>query len=251
MSERQPLADAGFDAPDPPAPMLVPPAVSAMPGGGFAIPAHWTFRDDGVAAGFDRHVEEQLPWYRQATGAMAHVARHYIPESGLIYDIGASTGNVGRALAPTLEARRATLIPIEAAQEMAARYDGPQPENMLVKDAREIEWRDYDLAVCFLTLMFVPVADRPALIGRLRARCRPGGALLVFDKAEPGNGYAATVLWRLALAGKVATGVPADEIVAKELSLGGVQRPLDPKVLGPGAVEFFRFGDFAGWLVEG
>ena len=60
-------------------------------------------------------------------------------------------------------------------------------------------------------------------------------------------------LSRLALAGKVATGTPASEIVAKELSLGGVQRPLDPGLVdGWGeAVEFFRFGDFAGWIIEG
>jgi tRNA (cmo5U34)-methyltransferase len=54
----------------------------------------------------------------------------------------------------------------------------------------------------------------------------------------------------LTLAGKVAAGVPAEEIVAKELSLGGVQRPLDPRELGPGFIEWFRFGDFAGWLAE-
>jgi tRNA (cmo5U34)-methyltransferase len=224
---------------------------AARGGPTFAIPTNWTFRDDGVAAGFERHVREQLPWFEQATGAMAHVARHYIPDGGLVYDIGASTGNVGRAIAPALEARGARLVPIEVSPQMAARYDGPQPGNLLVADVREVAFEPFDLAVCFLTLMFVPVADRPALLARLRAACRPGGAIVVFDKCEARAGYAATVLWRLALAGKVATGVPAEEIVAKELSLGGVQRPLDPAVLGPDALEFFRFGEFAGWLIEG
>ena len=36
----------------------------------------------------------------------------------------------------------------------------------------------------------------------------------------------------------------------KELSLSGVQRPLYRGELGPDAVEVFRFGDFAGWLIE-
>ena len=36
----------------------------------------------------------------------------------------------------------------------------------------------------------------------------------------------------------------------KELSLSGVQRPLYRGALGPDAVEVFRFGDFAGWLIE-
>ena len=42
------------------------------------------------------------------------------------------------------------------------------------------------------------------------------------------------------------------EIIAKEISLGGVQRPLSRDVLTDlGAVEWFRYGDFAGWVIEG
>ncbi len=220
-----------------------------MPPDGFVIPQNWTFRDDGVAAGFERHVREQLPWYDLATGAVAHVGRHYIPQGGRVYDIGASTGNIGRALEATLDARHAALIPIEASHEMAARYTGPQLGHMLIADAREVDYAPFDLAVLFLTMMFIPVADRAALMRALRHARRPGGAIVVFDKTEAARGYAATVIWRLALAGKVATGVPAEDIIAKELSLGGVQRPLDPDVLGHDALEFFRFGEFAGWLI--
>lgn len=195
-------------------------------------------------------MRSSLPWYDLATGAVAHVARHYIPTGGTVYDLGASTGNIGRALEPTLDARAATLLSIEASAEMAALYTGPQPGHLMQADIREVDFRPFDLAVCFLTMMFVPVADRPALLARLRAAVRPGGAIVIFDKTEASRGYAATVLWRLALAGKVASGVPAEEIIAKELSLGGVQRPLDPAMLGADALEFFRFGEFAGWLIE-
>lgn len=217
---------------------------------GYTIPTNWTFRDDGIAAAFDRHVREQLPWYGLATGAVAHVGRHYVPEKGVVYDLGASTGNIGRALEDTLDARQAKLIPVEASREMAAKYAGPQRGHLLVADICDVDYQPFDLAVAFLTLMFVPVAKRRELGRKLRASCKPGGAIVVFDKCEATSGYAATVIWRLALAGKVATGVPAEDIVAKELSLGGVQRPLDPEVLGHDAVEFFRFGEFAGWLIE-
>ena len=54
------------------------------------IPREWTFENTDVASGFDRHVREQLPWYDLVTGAVAHIARHYIPKDGLVYDIGAS-----------------------------------------------------------------------------------------------------------------------------------------------------------------
>lgn len=223
---------------------------SSVPPDRFAIPANWSFHNRAVALGFERHVREQLPWYELATQAVAHVARHYIPAGGLVYDIGASTGNIGRAIEPTLSARAANLVPIEVSSEMVGVYAGPQKGNLLTADARTVEYEPFDLAVLFLTMMFIPVADRIDLLARLHSACKPGGAIVVFDKTEAVRGYPATVIWRLALAGKVATGVPADDIVAKELSLSGVQRPLDPAMLGPDAVEFFRFGEFAGWLIE-
>jgi tRNA (cmo5U34)-methyltransferase len=214
------------------------------------VPTNWTFHDEGVAAGFERHVREQLPWYELATGAVAHVARHYVPEHGIVYDLGASTGNIGNALAETLDVRQADLFPIEASAEMAKRYKGPQRGNMIQMDVCDVIYQPFDLAVAFLTLMFVPVAKRLELIVKLRRACRPGGAIVIFDKSAASQGYAATVIWRLALAGKVASGVSAEDIVAKELSLGGVQRPVDPMLFGPDAIEFFRFGEFAGWLIE-
>ena len=55
----------------------------------------WSFDADGIADAFDDHVREQLPWYDLATDALIHIARHYIPEGGIVYDIGASTGNMG------------------------------------------------------------------------------------------------------------------------------------------------------------
>lgn len=216
----------------------------------FLIPSNWTFKDDGVASSFERHVRESLPWYDLATGAVAHVARHYVPEAGLVYDLGASTGNIGRALEATLDARAARLVPVESSAAMAKLYTGPQRGNLLQADVRDIAFEPFDLAVMFLTMMFVPVADRHGLLDRLHAAVKPGGAIVIFDKTEAVRGYAATVIWRLALAGKVASGVSADDIVAKELSLGGVQRPFDPAMLPDAAVEFFRFGEFAGWLIE-
>ncbi len=212
------------------------------------IPGEWTFRNHDVAESFDRHVREQLPWYDLLTGAVAHIARHYIPAGGLVYDIGASTGNIGRAIEPVLESRSAELIAIENSAQMAGLYEGPGM--ILIGDALECDYREFDLAICFLVMMFFPPSTRREFVRRLKDKLRPGGAIIVVDKCEAVSGYPATVLWRLALSNKIAAGVDADEIVAKELSLGGVQRPVNPSIFGPDAIEFFRFGEFAGWLIE-
>lgn len=211
------------------------------------IPREWTFENTKVASGFDRHVREQLPWYDLVTGAVAHIARHYIPKNGLVYDIGASTGNIGQAIEETIIERKAKLVGIESSAEMCARYKAPG--DLVQIDALDYRFQPYDLAICYLVLMFLPVGKRQEFIDYLKSLIKPGGALLIVDKCEAATGYEATVFWRLTLAGKIAAGVDAQSVIAKELSLSGVQRPLDPAMLGDDAVQWFRFGDFAGWII--
>lgn len=215
------------------------------------IPADWTFKNASVATSFDRHVREQLPWYEHATGAVAHIARHYIAEGGLVYDIGASTGNIGRALADVLESRSARFVALDNSPHMVAGYAGPG--EIVLADATEFEFEPFDVAIVFLVAMFVAPHKRRGWLRSLERQIKPGGALIVFDKTEQATGYLSTILHRLTIAGKVATGVEPSEIIAKELSLSGVQRPLPETFMRfsfPSAVEFFRFGEFAGWVIE-
>jgi len=215
------------------------------------IPRNWTFERAEIAAGFDRHVREQLPWYDLLTGAVAHVVRHYLPDGGLIYDVGASTGNIGRAIEDIIRVRKAKLIAIEKSADMAQCYQGPG--TCVTGDALEFDFANYDVAVCFLVLMFLPATRRKAWLQDLANKLNPGGALIIADKTADQNGYMATVLHRLTLAGKVAGGIDADEIMQKELSLSGVQRPIKSSMIQnivPCPVEMFRFGEFACWVCE-
>ncbi len=212
------------------------------------IPRDWMFKNSDIAGEFDRHVREQLPWYDLTTGLIAHFARHYIPEGGMVYDIGASTGNIGNALRDTLESRKAELVAVDNSEAMRSLYAGPG--TFVVADAERFEFKPFDLAVLFLTLMFIRPSVRADFVRRLTAQIKPGGAILIFDKFLQGGGYVGTISARLSLAGKVAAGVDAREIVAKELSLAGVQRPLALREIEP-CTELFRFGDFAGYIIEG
>lgn len=215
------------------------------------IPNDWTFKTSSVADQFDRHVREQLPWYDLATGLTAHVVRHYLPENGLVYDIGASTGNIEKSLDSILEKRNARFIPIDNSEAMAKKYTGKS--KLIVTDAVYYEYEHFDVAILFLVLQFMGIADRKKLLQYLIAKVKPGGAIIIFDKILVDGGYFATVMRRATMAGKLSSGTPADEIVAKELSISGVQRPLPERYLdfcNLGAKEIFRFGEFAGYLIE-
>ena len=212
------------------------------------VPEHWTFDNKEVAQDFDAHVREQLPWYDLATGAVVHIARHYITEGGLVYDIGASTGNIGRALDDTLAVRGARFVPVERSRAMAAKYHGP---GVVVNEPVEtLDFKRCDVVICFLVLMFLPPRTRAKAVHNMIEGLHKGGVLIVVDKLEPVGGYASTVLHRLTLAEKLKAGVNPEDILRKELSLSGVQRPMLAKEILHDAVEFFRFGDFVGWFFE-
>ncbi|WP_034335082.1 methyltransferase domain-containing protein [Deinococcus misasensis] len=211
------------------------------------VPERWTFENHDVARAFDDHVREQLPWYDLVTSGITHLARHYATEHSVIYDIGASTGNISRALTPTVQERKATLIAIEPSHAMREQFHAQA--QLIVKPAEEVTYQPFSVAILNLTLQFIQPQNRGPLLEELKAKLQPGGAIILVDKFEPPAGYAATALYRLTLAGKLAAGATPEAIIKKELSLGGVQRPLKHSDFQDW-VPWFRFGDFAGYLFE-
>ncbi len=208
---------------------------------------NWTFENEDVANNFDAHVREQLPWYDFATDIVAHLVRHYLPENGLIYDIGASTGNLSDHIKGVVDSRNARLIPIEPSKEMAKNYKGIG--DIVVSKAQDVDFEEYDVAVLFLVVMFIPVSERKAFFDKLLSKCKEGGCVILFDKTADNDGYLSTVINRLTISGKVKGGAEPKDIIDKELSLSGCQRPFTNYGY-LGAKNIFRFGDFAGWVIE-
>ena len=206
------------------------------------------FASPDVAAKFDAHVREQLPWYDLVTYGIAHIARHYLAHGGLVYDIGAATGNVGRILMPTLQVRGAEFIPIDSSPEMEKVYNGPG--TLRIRDAALSHFDPFDVAISNLTLVFMSIPARTRLIARLKENCKPGGCIIIVEKVQGGGGYIDDVLYKLTLSNKLKAGAKPKEIISKELCLSGIQRPLEiseVKDFRP----WFVFGNFAGMIYEG
>ena len=130
---------------------------------------------------------------------------------------------------------------------MAEQYHGPA--QLVVADAVSYDFQPYDFAVCFLVLMFLPLEIRSSFLRRLHGLLKPGGALVLVDKVQAPAGYLGTAFGRLTMQQKLAAGARAEDILAKELSLAGYQRPLDPRVLPKEAHPFFQVGEFMGWII--
>lgn len=205
---------------------------------------HWTFEDSNIANNFENHIRGQLPWYDLVTGLIHCIAENYLPKNGIMYDIGASTGNVTVSLQDLLMSRSIQSISIEPSKEMCDVWRGFG--QLINKKAEDHVFLPYDLSICFLTLMFVDPSKRLDFFNLLLSKRKRGGALVVVDKFELCAGYNSTVMKRMTLRQKLSSGISEKEIIDKELSLSGVQRPLDDAFMN--GEQFFQIGEFRGFI---
>jgi tRNA (cmo5U34)-methyltransferase len=214
----------------------------------------WTFDTPEIASTFDSHVREQLPWYDMVTDAVCYITRNYLPEYGVVVDVGASTGNMIDKLMPLTSERFADVVAIEKSYAMCEvlkkkykKSDCVVVENY---DVTKADLPKADVYIVFLTMMFLPIQKRKTVIDAMRANCKQGGVIVVVDKICDHGGYFATVLKRLTMQFKLQQGAKPEDVLNKEMSLAGVQIPINPTILGEDAKQFFRMGEFAGWVIE-
>lgn len=214
----------------------------------------WTFDTPEIANTFDSHVREQLPWYDMVTDAVVYIVRNYLPEGGVVVDIGASTGNMVDKLMPLLLERKAYALAIEKSPTMVdvlkRRFENHHNVSITQADIRYDSAQPAQVYVLFLTMMFIPVHERQRVLNALRENLYKGGVLIVVDKVCDHQGYFSTVLKRLTMQFKLQQGAKPEDVLTKEMSLAGVQIPIDPAILGDDAKQFFRMGEFAGWVIE-
>jgi len=208
------------------------------------------FKFSGAMVGenFNNHVKEQLPFYEMVTNAVTMIARNYLPENGLVYDIGASTGNISANIKELALSRNAKVESIERSKEMAKSWNGYGI--LHTANAADFDYKNFDVCICFLVLMFLSIEERTNLLLNLKSKLKQGGIIIVVDKMLVDGGYFGTVMRRLTLDWKLKNGATPEQIITKELSLSGVQRPMSEDEL-VGGLEFFKFGEFVGWVIEG
>ena len=52
----------------------------------------WTFETPEIAAGFDDHVREQLPWYDMVPDAVCYIVRNYLTDDNTVVDVARQQG---------------------------------------------------------------------------------------------------------------------------------------------------------------
>jgi len=214
----------------------------------------WTFNTPEIANSFDSHVREQLPWYDMVTDSVVYIIKNYLSENNSIVDIGASTGNMIEKLLPLVKERSCDMVAIEKSESMykvlLEKFGSIPFLDIDNSDVLDIHMPKGQIYILFLTLMFIPVSMRQKLLQRIKESCVEGGVIIVVDKVCDHSGYFSTVLKRLTWNQKILQGAKPEDILIKEMSLAGVQIPINATILGDDAKLFFRMGEFAGWVIQ-
>ena len=224
--------------------------------------AEWRF-DESVTAVFDDMLARSIPQHDAMRESVFQVAGHLVQPHTHIVDLGCS---LGASMAPLIErfGERNRYVGIEASKPMAEACRRRLRSSI---DAGLVEIHNADLrnglpdvrasvTLAVLTLMFVPVADRPRILTAAHRRATPGGALILVEKILGDDAATDELLVDFYHGHKKAMGYSREEIERKHESLRDILVPLSAaanermlRQSGFTHVEcFWRCLNFCAWL---
>jgi len=147
--------------------------------------------DAEIAAVFDDMLQRSVPFYVEAMHLTQRFAKNYLPEGGLLYDLGCSTAS--------------TLLDVERSLEVSAELIGLDNAPSMLEQARkkiiafnsevkveEADIMQYAYAPCDVvisnyTLQFIRPLVREELLKKISAALHEGGAFIFSEKVVSPN----------------------------------------------------------------
>lgn len=220
--------------------------------------------DADVARVFPDMVRRSVPGYAELVGLSGLIARRVAGPGARCYDLGCSLGAVTRSIlrqtgpdvsVVAVDNAQAMIEGLQARLADEAGIDTGRVET-LCADIRSIAIEQASLVVLNLTLQFVPIEERLALLQRIRAGLAPGGALILAEKFASPEGRAGDWLTTLHEDFKRANGYSELAIARKRTAL---EQVLIPESLEEherrlaeagfdGSVRWFQSLNFVAWL---
>lgn len=164
----------------------------------YALPrqrvGQFTF-DESVVEVFPDMITRSVPGYASILSMIEQLTARYSKANSNLYDLGCSLGAATRLMrrqapqnstvyavdnAPAMIARLSEIL---AKDEVQNQFGGSGcVVELLEADVRDVELCSASFVVLNLTLQFVPLDDRAALLGKIYRGLLPGGALLISEK---------------------------------------------------------------------
>lgn len=200
-----------------------------------------------IADEFDDHISSQLFWHSDFLNHfLPEIASVFMQTESVVYDFGASTGNVEVALKEKISERNVNFVAIDRCKEMINNYKGDR-RNVCTDDFLKVKLNPFSFATSILALSFIHPSERIAFINKVKKKCKEGGAFLILEKMVNHSGYLGVALNRVTWKNKIEKGESLKNVINKELSLSGVQYPLSDSELD-GFDLIWAYGDFRSYI---
>jgi len=213
----------------------------------------WSFHD--IYESFEVHARTQLPFYDMLHEMLATIIHSYIHLCGEVIDVGCANGNLFKVYKNIYGSSGVYWYHLEDESKYSPPYEKLTTKHLVdtAQDVFSDEYKDgadkYQVIVANLTLSFIDPKERSSLIEAMKQKLAKGGALIIVDKFFAPEARLATVYRNLMWAHKVQQNVSGNDIVQKEMSLIGVQTPLEIEDCW-GMERFFQYGEFIGFIHE-
>ncbi len=142
-----------------------------------------------VTAVFDDMLKRSVPLYQESILRQAQMAPEFFQEKTRIYDLGCSHGNLGVLIAAQFDDTPFSMVGVDSSIPMIEKYYSrlEQMENAHQIDLvcgllEDIQIENASVVLINLTLQFLALNKRDALIKKIYQGLLPGGILLVTEK---------------------------------------------------------------------
>jgi tRNA (cmo5U34)-methyltransferase len=153
-------------------------------------PRDFSFAD--YADSFDEHIDASIPGCADLKAKVVALSRRFVQDATSVVDIGCSTGRLLRRVRDYNRHARpsARYVGIDFEQAFASRWQELSAPDLEFRccDAREFEFDRVSLALSLFTVLFVPPADKVALLRRVHSGLVGGGALILAEKTHAESG---------------------------------------------------------------
>ena len=147
-----------------------------------------------VARVFDDMLVRSVPMYQESIKRQAQMTRRFYQPETRIYDLGCSHGNLGMAVRDAFKEEDFSMVGVDSSVPMIEKYSGrlgadkdPRIE-LICGYMEDIPLEKASVVLINLTLQFLSVEKRDALVANIFKGMVPGGLLLLTEKIiHPGD----------------------------------------------------------------
>lgn len=213
-----------------------------------------------VADVFDDMLVRSIPFYEEVHRIILDMVDKLVPENGLVYDLGCSTGTTIELIDKSNQDKELSFIGIDLSEPMVEKarqkLTGMNNVELLASDLTKYEFESADFVIMNYTLQFIDKFERAKLLSKICRALKPGGILFMAEKINCEHESLHEIFTDLYYDFKRRNGYSELEISQKREALENVLTPLTPtaqielmKYAGFDSVDMpFRWYNFASFV---